>query len=104
MSTLKQISIPDSDTWAIEYVNQLAQDKQLSPTVIRALKFYDKYQHILEQDGTLPGLIDMIKELQAQVNQLSTKLDNVQFTTSNQEQGSQEIDSNDWLKELEEME
>lgn len=103
MSIIKQISIPASDPWAIEYVNQLAQDKQLSPTVIRALKFYDKYQHLLEQDGTLPGLIDLIKELQSQISQLSNRLENMQFTTV-QEQGSQGIDSNDWLKELEEME
>jgi hypothetical protein len=102
VSHLKQISIPDSDTWAIKYVNNLTQQKRLSPTIIRALKFYDKYQHLLEDDGTLPALVDMIKELQLQVKQLNDKLDNVQFV-SQEVEGSQKINSDDWLLELEEM-
>lgn len=103
MAILKQISIPADDTWAIEYLNNLASKKKLSPTVIKALKFYDKYSHIPEQDRTVLALVDMVKELQSQVNQLSSKMENMQFVSSN-ETGSQEIDSNDWLAELEEME
>lgn len=111
MSVLKQISIPDHDTWTIAHVNELAAKKQLSPTVIRALFFYHKYQHLLEADGTLPGLIDMIKglvnmvtELQSQVQDLSSKVENMKYITSDNEDGDgPEVDGDDILNMLEEM-
>lgn len=102
MSVIKQLSIPDHDTWTISYVNDLAKLNKLSPTIIRALKFYDKYQHLLEDDGTLPGLIDMIKQLQSQVQELDVRIENVKFVTT--ENGTVEVDSDDWLSTLEEIE
>jgi hypothetical protein len=102
VSHQRQISIPKSDTWTLEYCDKLARERRLSPTIIDALKFYDKYKDVLE-DRPL-GLVDMIRDLQAQVQALSAKIDNIQYVKPNEESGSQEINSDDWLSELEEME